>query len=63
MPQDTPLAQAGNMHQKAGDWFIQPARKVNGTTYARIYIDNTPARLERLPTVLTLNVSSSRPAL
>lgn len=47
--QYTPLVEAGYMHLKAGNWQIQPAQKVNGTTYARIRFDNIPPKLERLP--------------
>ncbi len=47
--QYTPLVEAGYVHLKAGNWQIQPAQKVNGTTYARIRFDNIPPKLERLP--------------
>jgi CRISPR-associated protein (TIGR03986 family) len=46
--QYTPLVQAGYLHQRAGEWWIHPAQKVNGTTYARIRIDDIPRKLERL---------------
>lgn len=47
--QYTPLVQAGYIHERGGDWWIQPAQKVNGTFYARIRLDDIPADLERLP--------------
>ena len=46
--QYTPLVQAGYLHQRAGEWWIHPAQKVNGTAYARIRIDDIPRKLERL---------------
>lgn len=47
--QYTPLMRAGYMKQKPnGDWAIQPARQIDGTTFARIADGRIPAELPHL---------------
>lgn len=41
----TPKVQAGYLHYKHGDWYIQPAQEIGGTTFARILIDDIPPGL------------------
>ncbi|MBN1657450.1 MAG: TIGR03986 family CRISPR-associated RAMP protein [Anaerolineae bacterium] len=41
----TPLMRAGYLREKNGDWEIQPAREIDGTTFARISTRRIPDRL------------------
>ncbi|MGB0384012.1 MAG: TIGR03986 family type III CRISPR-associated RAMP protein [Ardenticatenaceae bacterium] len=41
----TPLMQAGYIKEKNGDWYIQPAQEIGGTTFARLRIDHIPKGL------------------
>jgi CRISPR-associated protein (TIGR03986 family) len=41
----TPKVQAGYMRFAEGDWYIQPAQRINDTTFARIPIDKIPPGL------------------
>jgi CRISPR-associated protein (TIGR03986 family) len=44
----TPLMQAGYMEKDAADeWVIRPAKRINGTTFARISERSTPTNLAR----------------
>ena len=44
----TPLMQAGYIKEENGDWYIQPAQKIGGTTFARLRIDRIPKGLPRV---------------
>lgn len=44
--QYTPLMRAGYMTFRDGEWQIQPAREIDGTTFARISSRRIPQRLE-----------------
>ncbi len=45
----TPLLKAGYMEKRGLDWAIRPAQDIDGTTFARILIDNLKGKLNDLP--------------
>jgi CRISPR-associated protein (TIGR03986 family) len=44
----TPRVCGGYMRQRQGEWYIQPAENIGGTTFARINIARKPRGLQRL---------------
>lgn len=45
----TPLVRAGYIKEDRGEFFIHPAREIDGTTFARIWSDRIPAHLSQIP--------------
>ena len=41
----TPLVRAGYLEKRGGHWFIRPSQAIDGTTFARIHIDDIPSGL------------------
>jgi len=41
----TPLVHAGYLEKRRGHWFVRPSQTIDGTTFARIHVDDIPSGL------------------